>query len=81
MIYVKSALTGLACVFLASFLVAEAAGTYLKVVYHVGGGHIGWNSNHFETPLNWLFDLSMLLIGFYWEFRRLRVKGPSYYFL
>lgn len=74
MIYVKSILAGIACVCVASFLMLEAIGAYLSVVYHVGAGPIGWNSSFLASPLNWLFTLAMFLVGFFWEFRRARSK-------
>jgi hypothetical protein len=74
MIYVKSILAGLVCVFAASFLMLDGISVYLSVVHHVETGPLGWNSDFFANPLNWALTFAMFLIGFFWEFRRARSK-------
>ena len=73
MVYVKSIVAGIACVCVASFLVAELVSAYLRCVYHVEGT-IGWNSGFFVDPLDWLLTAAMFLVGFFWEFRHARSK-------
>jgi hypothetical protein len=74
MIYVKSILAGIACVCVASFLMLEAMGAYLSVVYRVEAGPRGWNSSFLTSPLNWFLTAAMFFGGFFWEFRRARSK-------
>ena len=58
----------------ASFLILEVVSAYLSLVYHVETGPIGWNSSFFANTLNWLLTAAMFLVGFFWEFRRVRSK-------
>jgi high-affinity Fe2+/Pb2+ permease len=74
MIYVKSIVAGLVCVCVASLLVGAIISTYLSVVYHLGPGPIGWNSNFLANPFDWFFVAAAFLVGFSWEFRRARSK-------
>ena len=74
MIYARSTFVGVVCVCVASLLTSSIVSAYLSVVYHVGMGHIGWNSSFFASPLDWLFTTAMFSGGFFWEFRRSRSK-------
>jgi hypothetical protein len=74
MIYVKSTVAGIVCVFVASFLMLEAISVYLSVVYHVETGPMGWNSSFLTNPWDWLFTAATFLVGFSWQFRRSRSK-------
>lgn len=74
MIFVKSLVAGLVCVCLASFLTLEVISAYLSLVYHVETGPIGWNSSFFANPLDWLLTAAVFLVGFFWQFRRVRSK-------
>lgn len=78
MIYFKSILAG--------FLAVLAAGTLLVIVVVVGiaiwsrsqssiAGSVGWDPISLARPLVWLVTiLGIFLVGFFWEFYRLRSK-------
>jgi hypothetical protein len=52
----------------------EAASVYLSAKYHAETGPLGWNSDFFANPLNWLFTAALFSVGFFWQFRRGRPK-------
>jgi hypothetical protein len=74
MIYVKSVLAGIVAVFVVSILILFAITAYMSIVYHIGGGSIGWDPVSVANPLTWLVNLAIFLGGFFWEFRRCRSK-------
>ena len=74
MIYVRSTIVGLICVCVASLLTSSVISAYLSAVHHLGMGRVGWNSNFFASPIDWLFTTVMFFGGFVWEFRRIRSR-------
>ena len=72
MIYVKSTFAGLVCSCVASLVVGGILGVYMRVVYHLEIGPVGWNSVFFRNPLDLLFTAATFAGGFIWEFRRSR---------
>jgi hypothetical protein len=74
MIYAKSVLAGILAMLGASFLVALVVGVYVSIVYHLGGGSIGWDPVSLTSPFTWLVNLAIFFGGFSWESRRCRSK-------
>jgi hypothetical protein len=74
MIYVKSTVAGFVFVCVASLLAGEAISMYLSVVYHLGSGTVGWDSGFLSNPVDSFFTAVMFLVGYFWEFRRVRSK-------
>jgi len=64
MIYLKSALAGIAAV------VALAILTISVASHPAGNGVAQWDPISLTSPLTWLVIIGAFLVGFFWEFRR-----------
>jgi hypothetical protein len=74
MIYVKSVLAGILAMLGVSILTAFVMGAYMSIVYHLGGGSIGWDPVSLTSPFTWFVNLAIFFGGFFWEFRRCHSK-------
>jgi hypothetical protein len=75
MIYLKSAVAGIAAVFALAILTVFAMGIYVWIAFHpAGNGVAQWDPISLTKPLTWFVIIGVFLIGFFWEFRRVASK-------
>ncbi|MGD0467901.1 MAG: hypothetical protein ABSA54_05970 [Terriglobales bacterium] len=71
MTYFKSAIAGLAAVFLAAAVVYIVALLAIAVIFRSGGIDLPIWHVHTESPAFWLLVAVVFALGFFWEFKRL----------
>ena len=71
MIYLKSAVAGVAALFLAAAVVYIAALVAIAVLFRSDGVDLLIWHVHTESPAFWLVVTVIFALGFFWEFRRL----------
>jgi uncharacterized BrkB/YihY/UPF0761 family membrane protein len=78
MIYVKCALAGLLAVLAAAMLLAIVVVVGISIasssLQSSQAGSVGWDPISLARPFTWLVVLGIFLVGFFWEFRRVRSK-------
>ena len=70
MIFVKSAIVGIAAVFLSCVVLFVCVVGYLSFASQPYSGSVQWDPVSVNRPVFWLIVLAIFLAGFFWEFRR-----------
>jgi hypothetical protein len=74
MIFVKSAMAGIAAVFLSCLVLFVCVVGYLSLASKPYSGPAQWDPVSVNRPFFWLVALAIFLAGFFWEFRRSNSK-------